>query len=303
MISYLTSYLFDYMTLSLVIILFTSLYYYSTSTYDKWRKSNVPCVPPLPLFGNSFKIFAFLEHQMETFDKIYRQFPDAKVCGLYQMKTPFLMIRDPELINRILITDFSHFTDHGMDLDPAVTVLARSLFFLTGKRWRTTRHKLSPGFTSGKIKDTYDQIKECSQQLVGRIDEQSKLQDPQIEVKAITKDFATDVIGTCAFGLKLDTIKNDNSDFRKYTARLFDGGFAQNIKTFTALLVPKVAKFLKFKLFPRDAIEFFRSVFSDVIAYRTENNVIRNDLTQTLLQAKNESVQLNSNSVDEDKGI
>jgi len=262
---------------------------------------NVPYVRPIPFFGNTFKMATTLEHQIETFDRFYRQFPGEKYCGFYQMTTPMLMVRDPELINNMLIKDFSHFTDRGLDVDPEVNLFGRSLVFSKGQKWRTLRQKLSPGFTSGKIKGTYDQIKLCSQDLVDCIKEKSK-QNNQIEVKGITANFATDVIGTYAFGLKLDTIKNDDSDFSKYTSKLFEGGTLRLIKSSISILFPKFAKFLKLELFPKDAIDFFRSVFGEVIKYRTENNIIRNDLTETLLEARKELV-LNNAGENEDKFI
>lgn len=234
------------------------------------------------------------------FDRIYQHFPEANICGFYQLKTPFLMIRNPELINRILKADFLYFTDHGIDVDPASNLLANSLFFMNGKKWRTLRQKLSPGFTSGKIKDTYDQIKECSQEMIRSIGEKSK-QTLQIEVKEVTRDFATDVIGTCAFGLKLDNIKNHDSEFGKHTIKLFKGDFSQNIRNFLLVFFPKLSKCFKLQTFPQDCTDFFKSVFSDVIKYRTENHVVRNDLTQTLLQARKDLV-LNWNSTVEIKG-
>lgn len=278
------------------------MYYYSTSTYDKWRKLNVPCVQPIPLFGNSFKMLTLSENQNETLNRIYQKFPSAKICGFYQMMMPILMVRDPELINRILTSDFSYFTDRGLYLDPESNLLANVLFFMTGRKWRTLRQKLSPGFTIRKIKGTYDQIKECSQQLVSSIDEKLKQTDV-IEVKEIIKYFASDVIGTCAFGLKLDTIKNRDSDFRKYVSKLLGGGLSQSISHLILTFFPKIGKFLKLQIFPRDAFEFFHSVFCDVIKYRTENNVVRNDLTQTLLEAREELVLNGDSTGDDNEGI
>jgi len=89
---------------------------------------------PIPLFGNLAKIFLGLENQYEGFDRIYRQFPDKKICGFYQMKTPYFMIQDPELINAMLIKDFAHFIDHGFYLDLSINLISNSLFFMNDQR-------------------------------------------------------------------------------------------------------------------------------------------------------------------------
>lgn len=291
MISFLTDcgrWSFDYYAtcVSAIIAVLAGLYCYSTWTYGKWRKLNVPYVPPVPLFGNMFKTMMKLEHPIDTFGRIYNQFPDAKLCGFYQMRDPMLMVRDPELINAILVKDFSHFTDHGIDLDPSATVLANSLFFVNGQRWRTMRQKLSSGFTSGKLKDTHGQIDECGDRMLsGIVDTLGKTD--RLDVQKFAAGFSTDVIGTCAFGLKLDAIDDDCSDFRRYVRMLFRSTVKQTLVQVLMMTCPRVVKLFKLQMFPAEATNFFQSVFSDVIKYRDQHNVVRNDLTHTLMQARN----------------
>lgn len=187
-------------------------YYYSTATYDKWRKANLPQTKPVPLFGNSFRTTLRLESIDETFDKIYKQLPNEKFCGFYHMRTPTLMIRDPELINKMLIKDFSHFTDHELPVDPSVNFLGSSLFFANGQKWKILRQKMSPGFTSGKLKLMHSQIKKCSKEMINYIDRKLKTTD-EFDVCDIINKYASDVIGTCAFGLKLGSMTDEDSGF------------------------------------------------------------------------------------------
>ncbi|CAI6366502.1 unnamed protein product [Macrosiphum euphorbiae] len=301
MISSLIDCLVNNVTCLSLIAIFTGLfYYYSTSTYGKWRKLNLPYVPPVPLFGNTFRMMTRLEHPMDTFDKIYNHFPDSKLCGFYQMREPMLLVRDPELINTILVKDFSYFTDHGIDIDTSTSTLAKNLFFATGQKWRTMRQKLSPGFTSGKLKDAYCQINECSDEMVSSIVETIGKDTDRIELKEITGRFSTDVIATCAFGLKLDTIKNGDSEFRRYAKLLFQTTTKQMIVMALSTICPWLIKILRIQLFSLEATNFFSKVFVDVIKYREDHKVVRNDITQTLIQARKELV-LQEISTTEDK--
>lgn len=151
MISWTINFPFDSFTLICTTVIGVLFYYYSTSTYDKWKKANLPHTRPVPLFGNLFRMVLGFDSENETYDKIYKQFPDKKICGFYQMRTPYLMIRDPELINNVLIKDFAHFTDHGFEMDPSVNILGSSLFFTNGQKWKIMRQKMSPGFTSTQV--------------------------------------------------------------------------------------------------------------------------------------------------------
>jgi len=297
MFSFLTNLLLDNVAYLSVIAVVLGSYYYSTWTYGKWRKLNIPYIPPVPLFGNMFKVMMRIEHPIDLSERMYYRFPNVKWFGTYQMREPVLLVRDPELIHTILVKDFSYFTDHGIDMDPSMSVLANSLFFYNGRRWRTMRQKLSPGFTSGKLKDTYCQINECSDEMVSGIVDTLEKTD-RLDVKMVTAGFSTDVIGTCAFGMKLDAIENDDSDFRRYIKLMFQATKKQLIVQVLMMICPWAIKLLKSRLLPVEATDFFYNVFSDVFKYREEHNVVRNDLTQTLMQARKELV-LKENSTGE----
>ncbi|KAF0734507.1 putative cytochrome P450 6a13 [Aphis craccivora] len=299
MISIILHYLFDNFTLVSASVAVLLLYYFSTSTYDKWQKEKVPHMKPIPLFGNLAKALLGLESQYEGFDRIYRQFPDEKICGFYQMKTPYLMIRDPELIKTILIKDFAHFTDHGFYLDSSINLISNGLFFTNGQRWKIMRQKLSPGFTSSKLKLMYGQVKNCSKDLLSYISKKSSMSD-EIEIHDLFGKYATDVVGTCAFGLKLGSMSDEGSEFRKYGKQLFKPTFRQLIITMLGMISPKIPNKLKIQQLLPDVIDFFDSTFKEFITYREKNDINRNDVAQTLMQARNKFV-LNNDSFPEEK--
>ncbi|CAI6365721.1 unnamed protein product [Macrosiphum euphorbiae] len=299
MISFLADGLLNNATCMIFMAVLAGFYYYSTWTYGKWRKLNIPFVPPVPLFGNTFRMMLNLEHPTDTFERLYYRFPDVKLFGFYQMRVPMLLVRDPELIHTILVKEFSHFTDHGFVLEPSTSVVANSLFFANGRKWKTLRRKLSPGFTSGKLKDAYGQIEECGDEMVNSIVKTLGKTD-RLDVKTITACFSTDVIGTCAFGMKLDTIKNDDSDFRRYVKILFKTTWRQVVVMLLTMICPRVIRLLKIPMFSPEATNFFSKVFADVIKYREDHDVVRNDITQTLIQARKELV-LQEISTTEDK--
>ncbi|KAF4524104.1 hypothetical protein B566_EDAN007687 [Ephemera danica] len=81
-------------------------------------------------------------------------------------RVPSLLIHDPDLIKNIIVKDFSHFTDHGLkfseDADP---LLARNLFNIRGQHWKNMRTKLTPVFTSGRMKTMFPMVLKCAQNL------------------------------------------------------------------------------------------------------------------------------------------
>ncbi|GLG95590.1 Probable cytochrome P450 28a5 [Gryllus bimaculatus] len=71
--------------------------------------------------------------------------------------------------------------------------------------------------------------------------------DPELVKNVLVKDFGhfqftTDVIGTCAFGLQLNSMSESESEFRKMGKKVFDPSVINDIRRFLGLLIPALAK-------------------------------------------------------------
>lgn len=59
---------------------------------------------------------------------------------MFEYKHPVYFIRDPEIIKKLTIKEFDHFTDHRLVIDEEVEPLfAKGLFGLTGQKWKGMR--------------------------------------------------------------------------------------------------------------------------------------------------------------------
>ncbi|CAI6343254.1 unnamed protein product [Macrosiphum euphorbiae] len=271
-------------------IIVTIAYYFCVSTFKKWKKLKVPYIKPIPLFGNFFNVILGKEHHLEFYDKIYHKFAGHKYAGVYQMRTPYLMIIDPEIINDVLIKDFSTFPDRGFHSDFKANPLSNNLFLMENPQWKIIRNKLTPAFTSGKLKVMYDQIKECGEELMKNIDIDLNKNNNEIEVRDIMGKYSTDVIGTCAFGLKLNSINDDESPFRKYGKTIFAPSLRMIFKELCVMISPELLKVVKVKDLPKASSDFFHAAFKETMTYRLENKIVRNDFVHCLMQARNDLV-------------
>jgi len=138
------------------------------------------------------------------------------------MITPYLMVHDPEIINDVLIKNFSSFPDRGVYSDFVAEPLSNHLFFMENPQRKIIRNKLSPFFTLEKLKMMYDQIKEWSDEWMKTIEIELIKNDNEIEVRDIIGKYSTDVIRTCTFRLKLNSIKDDETLFLKHDKTLFE---------------------------------------------------------------------------------
>jgi len=161
-------------------------------------------------------------------------------------------------------------------------------------QWKTIRNKLTPAFTSGKLKLLYGQIKECGDELMKNINKDLIINCNVIEISDVLENYSIDVIGTCAFGLKLNAISDNESTFHKYSKSLFTPSLTKLFGELCLMISPAFLKVVRVKDFPSDATEFFHRVFKETMTYRQENQIVRNDFLQVLMQARNDLV-LNTN--------
>jgi len=237
------------------------------------------------------KVALGVEHPTQTYRQIYHELAGFKYGGMFQMRTPYLMIRDPELINNILIKDFSYFTDRGIYVDYAYEPLSEALFFMENPRWKTLRNKLSPSFTSGKLKQMYSQMEECGHELILNILAQVKKNPNGIDIRDILGDYSTNVIATCAFGLKLNVPKNDDtSSFRSYGKTIFGPNIFYFMREILLMISPAILKIVRLPFFPHSATSYFGSIFRETMMHRKKNGVVRQDIVQALMQAHQDLV-------------
>lgn len=266
------------------------LYIYFTWNFDKWKKLNVPYVRPILFFGNYLKIAMCIDHPADTYKQIYYKLAGHKYGGLFQMRTPYLMIRDPEMINNILIKDFSYFPNRGTYSDFSTSPITENLFFMKNPKWKIMRNKLSPAFSSGKIKVMLDQMKECSDEMMKYIYKKLNDTSNDIDLRDVFGKFAASVIGTCAFGLKINANSDQHTEFHVYGKTIFQASPRYLMREICLLISPKLLKIARFSFFPVLATKYFHRIFHETISYREENNIIRHDIVHFLIQARKDLV-------------
>jgi cytochrome P450 family 6 len=199
---------------------------------------------------------------------------------------PGFIFRDPDIIKDVLVKDFTSFHDRGIFTDEEFEPLSGHLAFLNGKKWRNLRAKLTPIFTSGKLKMMFQTLADCGQEL-RRILEESGRNEEIIEIKDILARYSTDIVSSCAFGIETNSLKNPDAEFRQWGRK----AVKPLIKTSTArtlgMLIPSLINVLKLRTIDLDVSEYFLSMVQDTINFREYNNIKRNDFMQLLIQLKN----------------
>ena len=284
------------------------VYAYFKVSFTYWKKRNIPYVVPSFPFGNLAEVLFFRKSIGHVHQDIYKKLDGEKYGGIYAVTKPILFFRDPDIIKHILVKDFSSFHDHGLFLDEEIEPLTGHLFLLRGLRWRNLRVKLSPTFTSGKMKMMFQTLVDCGLEL-GSVLEKRASNEEIIEIKDILARFSTDVISSCAFGIQCNCLKNPDAEFREWGRKIFEPTLRNSIISFISSTVPSLLSILKMTGLDPKISKYFRKMVEETVNYREKNNIKRNDFMHLLIQIKNkvkldednESVEQNEYGVLENK--
>lgn len=229
------------------------------------------------------------EHASQSNARYYRQFKEkSPICGLFFTIKPVVLALDIQLIKNILIKDFSSFHDRGVYYNDKIDPLAGHIFNLEGQRWKTLRAKLTPTFSSGKMKYMFPTMVTVANEFVKTLNEELKI-TTDIEMKEFLARFTTDVIGTCAFGLDCNSLKDPDAKFREMGKKVFEQPRNNRFKQFLIISFKEAGRFFNVKTVREDVSEFFMKVVKDTVEYREKNHVKQNDFMDLLLNLKNSS--------------
>lgn len=280
--------------ISLALIFYT---FFQKNSFNYWQSRNIPCLKPKAPFGNLEGV-GEKYHVSFVIKKIYDEFKGRgfKLCGAYFFTRPIAIILDPDLAKDILVKDFNSFVDRNLYYNKKDDPLGANLGTLDGLDWKKLRSKLTPAFTSGKLKFMFPTIVKVSERLCDCLREAAGNEE-YLEMKDFLTRFSADVVGSCAFGIECNSLKDPNSEFITMGRLALEK--PRHSTRFLALITsfPKIARMFCIKNVRDDVSNFFMKVVRETIECRDKTNITCNDFMEILLNLRN------SNSEDNADGI
>lgn len=267
--------------------------------YKYWERQRVPYIPAsfpggnIALFGEKTATGVLIK---SWYDELKSK--GHKYGGTFLLALPVLTICDLELAKLIMVKDFQYFTDRGFYHNEEDDPLSGHLLNMEGQRWKTLRAKLTPAFTSGKMKMMFQIVVDCSNRLEEPLSLADKNKEP-IDIKEVFACFTTDVIGSCAFGIECNTFKDKDNPFRLYGKRAVETTPAENMRAFFNVSFPRLAKRLRMRNVSLDVATFFLKLVNDTVELREKSKSTRNDFLQLLIDMKNDTKDEDALTVEE----
>uniref|UniRef100_A0AAT9UTF6 Cytochrome P450 6PZ15 n=1 Tax=Maconellicoccus hirsutus TaxID=177089 RepID=A0AAT9UTF6_MACHI len=267
------------------------LYYRFKNNYTYFERNGIPYIKPVLFFGNVAD-WVFMKKPLPVVHfELYKKLEPHSFAGVYLGGKKTFLIRDAELVKNILVKDFACFRDRGIKRDPH-DILSRNLFMMRGDDWKNLRIKLTSTFTSGKMKMMFPLVDECGSRLHEKM---QKITDTDILIKDVCSRFTTDVIGSCAFGLEINSLDDPDSEFRKIGNRILDSSFTPVFRSIMRNMLPAVAKLSKHLHTDTTVQDFFVDLVQKTVKYREDNKIKRGDFLDLLINLKNDTSSQKSN--------
>lgn len=240
-------------------------------------------------------------HSSQVFSRFYYELKEkGKFGGIYFFTKPVFFVTDLDFLKVVLIKDFQHFHDRGTYFNTKDDPLSGHLLNIEGDYWKKLREKLTPTFTSGKIRQMVPTIVDVGVKLEAFMMKTIE-ENPEPEIKNILARFTTDIIGSCAFGIECNSLEDKTAKFLEMGLKVFQQPRNSFVKQILAVTYPDFARKLGIRTIRDDVSEFFMKIVRDVVEYREKNNVKRNDFMDLLLQLKNDG-ELADEKTDRDQG-
>ncbi|RZC32715.1 cytochrome P450 6a2, partial [Asbolus verrucosus] len=268
---------------SLVFIFY--LYYQYCFTY--WKKRNVPQLEPRFPVGDLSTSAWGRESVYIRLQTLYHKFKDMglKFGGIYFFNGPIYFPVDPELVKKVLVTDFDHFVDRGMYIDEEKLPLTAHIFSMKGEQWKNVRAKFSPTFTSGKMKSMYNILVKHSENLLKTLEPLAE-QEQVVDMKEMLMRYTTDIIGSSAFGVDCNSLKNPDTEFSRMVAMIFNNPPWKLFKMAFEEGLQNPGNIIKIAHDNKIVQRYFYDLVKQTIEYRDQNNVVRDDFLNILMQMR-----------------
>ena len=131
------------------------------------------------------------------------------------------------------------------------TLGSSNLFFAKNPGWRRIRSRLTPFFTSGKMKQMFYLMNEIGDELNNvmlKFEVNTKTKTFCTEIKDLCSRYTTDIISSCAFGVNANSLQKPDSEFRKHGKAIFNFTYKRAIEFSSIFFIPELVSVFRFKV-------------------------------------------------------
>ncbi|KAJ8668546.1 hypothetical protein QAD02_010209 [Eretmocerus hayati] len=264
-------------------------YCYLTWNFNYWKNQGVRSAPnTIPGFGNTLSVLTLKENLSTVCNRLYKScLPETSMIGMYFMRTPLLVVRDPDLIRNVLVKDFKSFKNNALrlhdDYDP---FMKKNPFFDRDESWKDSRSHLVRNMSQKKLKiyqSILDQVSSDFIEYLNQERRQSTAED--MELKDLFLRVTGEIVASTSLGIKGHSFESDHdlNNFHSTLLQLSQPSFLSGLTQMLRLNLPNIADIFHISLLPRKMSEFLQNIIEEVVRCRAEHNIVGEDFLQMVI--------------------
>ncbi|XP_076642026.1 putative cytochrome P450 28d1 [Halictus rubicundus] len=290
-------------TLTLLAGAVVLLVIYYVKTYTYWQRRKIPTpAGSVPFLGHMWPVYTVTRNVTDHIETMYNQCRKHSMFGLYDMFTPELVIREPQLIKTVLQSNFSSFHENATKVsekkDP---LLALNPFFADGETWSTGRKRLTYAFSNAKLKTLFLGVMGVCKKQQAFLEKHLKTNDKyECELKHFFGRFTAESVANAGLGVEGYSYEENPppNAFHTIGVNMFNSSLLSAFLTTIAFLKSNVTNFLGIPFLPKEMEMFFRHVVHENLGIRLKDPTARNDFFQLMIEMeKSENEKVNEDAV------
>ncbi|XP_021957657.1 cytochrome P450 9e2 [Folsomia candida] len=256
-------------------------------------------------FYNMFYLMLWKKNSMfdvvqSNYDKMTKV--GAKVGGNTEMRKKNYMVTDLDILKHVFVKDFDHFVNRrGFSMPESDLLVKKMLIFLNDDKWKGLRSKLSPTFTTGKIKRLFSLFNDSSKKLVKYVDERmEESADGEIDLGDGYSKFTMDTIASAVCGMNSQAFDQTEPSIFELMGKKMQVSFSpKSIINFMIMFnFPKFASWMGMSMFGAEMYQFFAGAIKSSVKERTKTGQKGNDFIQLMLEVREDKLKTDESELD-----
>lgn len=142
------------------------------------------------------------------------------------------------------------------------------------------------------MRQMFQLVTECAEEMSNYFQSEAKQKKPiRWEMKELCSRYTSDVIASCAFGLKVNSIKDPTNEFFTIGTDCFNfSKLKVGLRMLVIRVFPTIMRALNIEFFPAYCKKFFCSTILGSMKVRQEKQIVRHDMINILMQVRSGSL-------------